>query len=525
MKISVAIILDYIKHSIVHKTKTSIKHNTFFSGFRILYDNVENLIKDYAYVVPFSLYDEINNDSERYKSFFIIFTSEDDMSGFDTRDCNVNAVFISGVKQIDIYNTLLDLHFKLNDWNEHINTALMEDQNIQTLANLSKDVLKNPFIIFDPGYSVLAHTDNPAKDDEGYFMITDRGYTPPQILAEIMQLNNNHNITIKTFVDRGKLKSPYIKSIFPIKVNNIVVATFAMSYSVNDISQGIIDLLNHFIRKLSVWFKKMAPDNISAGHVYTDYEQLFNYILNHTIEEKDIDHIANIIGIPVQANFRMFVINLPSSPMRKYILNRISERMPNLRGIIYEQAVMLVSIFSSKYRKEAEFTESIYETLNKLLNEMSIICGSSRAFDTLYELRNAYIQASTAAELGNKMKNKRNSYNTYKAESTNIYEYSDLYFYHMIECAAKEVTLDSLCIPQLKKLIAYDEKNGTDNYRVLTTFFEASRKTSKTADILHMHRNNVNYRIKRMDELFGINLEDADFCLKLQLSFKVLDLM
>src|SRR5690606_38592915 len=126
----------------------------------------------------------------------------------------------------------------------------------------------------------------------------------------------------------------YIKTIFPIKVNNIVVSTICMHYSVNEITQGIIDLINYFIKKLSIWFKKRTPDTLALSHVYNDYEQLFTYILNHTIDEQDITHMASVIGIPVQASFRLFVINLPSSPMRKYILNRVSERLPTLKCLI-----------------------------------------------------------------------------------------------------------------------------------------------------------------------------------------------
>lgn len=527
MKLTVAIVLEYLKQNMEQQPVLSVKENIFFSGFRILFDLTQNLIKDYAYIVPFELYEEVNQNYEKYKSYFIIFVHKSELTGFDEKNCCLNAVMIPQMEQLDVYNLLLDLHFKLNDWNEHINTALVEDQSLQTLADISKEVLKNPFIIFDPSFSVLAYTDNPAKNDEGFFMIVDRGYTPPQILAEIMQLHKNHyNVGVKTFVEKGKLKSPYIKTIFPIKVNNIVIATLCMHYTVCDISQGTIDLLNHFIKKLSVWFNKMAPDALTLGHVYSDYEQLFTYILNHTMDEQDIIHMASVIGIPVQASFRLFVIKLPSSPMRKYILNRVSERLPTLKCIIYDQCVMLVSIFSSKYRKESEFSDTIYEALNKLLAEMSCTCGSSRPFENICELRNAYIQASKAWEIGTKLKSLKNPlYLQHKPESTNIHEYDNLYFYHMIECTSREVNLDSLCTPQLKKLIAYDEKNGTDNYKVLYTYLENSRKTAETALILHMHRNNVNYRIKRIEELFDMNLDDAELCLRIRLSFRVLDLM
>jgi len=203
MKLSVAMVLDHVAQTIKQQPIIHVKNNLFFSGFRPLLNESENRIKDYAYVVPYDQYEKMNKDYKKYKSYFIIFANEDETLNFEKDQCQLNTIIISGMKQVDLYNTLIDLHFKLNDWNEHINTALVENQSIQTLANLSREILKNPFIIFDPQYSVLAYTDNPAKNDEGFFMIVDRGYTPPVILAEIMQLHNNHhNIGLKTFIEK-----------------------------------------------------------------------------------------------------------------------------------------------------------------------------------------------------------------------------------------------------------------------------------------------------------------------------------
>ncbi|SHI53908.1 PucR family transcriptional regulator [Parasporobacterium paucivorans] len=527
MKISVATVLDHLSRDTRHQLVKNIKHNTFFTGFRLAIKDISNIDKDYAYVLPYDMYPQINDSHDKYKSFFFIFTSTQELQEIDIKACRINALFIPGTEQIELYNDLLDFSSRLNDWNERLNIALVENQSIQILVNLSRDIFTNPFIIFDPGFNVLAYTDNPAKDDEGYFMIVDRGYTPPQILAEIMQLSSSHhNFAVKAFVGKGKLKSPYVKSIFPVRLGNIIVATLCMHYTVQDISQGTIDLLNHFTKKLSAWFKKSSPDNVALNHVYTDYEQLFTYILNHTIDENDIDHIANLINIPVQATFRVFVISLPSSPMRKFILNRVAERMPMLKSIIYEQCVMLVSMFSSKYRKESEFTDSVYDSLNRMLMELSCTCGSSRPFYRICDLRNAYVQASKASDIGSRIRNLKNPrYLLHNTPKTNIYEYDDLYLYHMIECTSREVTLESLCTPQLLNLLEYDEKNGSDNYKVLFTYLETSKKTAETANILHMHRNNVNYRIKRIEELFDLNLDDANLCLKLQFSFRVLDLI
>ena len=82
-----------------------------------------------------------------------------------------------------------------------------------------------------------------------------------------------------------------------------------------------------------------------------------------------------------------------------------------------------------------------------------------------------------------------------------------------------------MCAPQILTMLRHDKEKGTDNYKVLYTYLENDRVTSEAAQLLHMHRNNVNYRIKRIEELFGLNLSDSEERLRIQMSFRILDLM
>ena len=62
----------------------------------------------------------------------------------------------------------------------------------------------------------------------------------------------------------------------------------------------------------------------------------------------------------------------------------------------------------------------------------------------------------------------------------------------------------------------HDAQAGTDNYEFLHSYLMLERRTSTVADALHMHRNNVNYRIGRIEELYDIDLDDAALRLRTQ---------
>ena len=71
----------------------------------------------------------------------------------------------------------------------------------------------------------------------------------------------------------------------------------------------------------------------------------------------------------------------------------------------------------------------------------------------------------------------------------------------------------------LEAIAESDSSARTDNYDFLYTFLECERKTSVTANVLHMHRNNVRYRIDRIEQQFGIDTNDPVLRFDLMLAY------
>lgn len=76
----------------------------------------------------------------------------------------------------------------------------------------------------------------------------------------------------------------------------------------------------------------------------------------------------------------------------------------------------------------------------------------------------------------------------------------------------------------LKKLYDYDSQHGTTNLQLLWTYLCNERKATETGAELHMHRNNVIYRIDRIEQIIKLDLNDANTRLSLMLSYLLLEL-
>lgn len=76
--------------------------------------------------------------------------------------------------------------------------------------------------------------------------------------------------------------------------------------------------------------------------------------------------------------------------------------------------------------------------------------------------------------------------------------------------------------PALYELMAYDEKNHAELTDTLEAYLLCRHNYVKTAERLCIHRNTLLYRLKRIGELTGLDLEKEDAELHLLLSFRIL---
>ena len=73
----------------------------------------------------------------------------------------------------------------------------------------------------------------------------------------------------------------------------------------------------------------------------------------------------------------------------------------------------------------------------------------------------------------------------------------------------------------LGKLQAHDERQGAELVNTLEAFFECHGNHVRTAQRLHLHRNTLLYRLDRAKTVLGVDLDDAETRLALQVALKI----
>ncbi len=81
------------------------------------------------------------------------------------------------------------------------------------------------------------------------------------------------------------------------------------------------------------------------------------------------------------------------------------------------------------------------------------------------------------------------------------------------------------CSRQVYEIYQYDTAQHTDYITTLLAYLKANRSVKSTAAYLHVHRNTVNYRIARIRELFGLDLDSFSTAHQILLSCQMIRLL
>ncbi len=105
--------------------------------------------------------------------------------------------------------------------------------------------------------------------------------------------------------------------------------------------------------------------------------------------------------------------------------------------------------------------------------------------------------------------------------SGHVTDYDDLGIYRLILAAENLPELRAFHDESLNELIEYDRVHNSTLVQTLEAFFQANCSPKEAASILQVHRNTVLYRLERIAEITGQNLDDSDVRLRLHLALYV----
>lgn len=111
------------------------------------------------------------------------------------------------------------------------------------------------------------------------------------------------------------------------------------------------------------------------------------------------------------------------------------------------------------------------------------------------------------------------------AQQAGPVHYDDLGIFRILSYEELQPELIQFYNETLEPLVAYDREKDSQLVETLKKYFECRSNLKRVSEVMYTHYNTVIYRMQRIRDIMGKDLDDPDVRLNLQIAIKVLDLM
>lgn len=417
-----------------------------------------------------------------------------------------------------VFNELLGTQNLVRTWVHEVELSISRREGVQRLLDISGRVFGNPIAVMTGAFKTIAATWDFEPNsgvfwellglgyltNDSYRKLRERGYLDPETLDG------------KTHVFPADDLNCFDSTITAIKQDGATGFIVLMLCSNTPMSAGIMQLYEYFVDKLRDY---LQPTTSSGEYLRSQFDYFLVDIIEGRISsQRDIIERSLVYPPAFVAEHYTVIVSHESSTVLylEHAMQNLSTLFPNVKVMLQSKNLLMFPKKSSKPEKNAAF----FDTLSEYLQVNRAYAGVSESFTGLEQLRASYLQAHDSLEIGRRLSTAERSDMMLDGDEKQrrVFRFSDYQVYMLLMAQQRDLGI-------LDDIRRYDSEHKTDYYRILFIFLSFDRQFTKTANLLHMHRNNVIYHIGRICDIFSLDLDDPGQRLRLLLLYKLADLM
>ena len=520
----VGVTLNIIEHELkeLWPICRNLEDNPSFGDARIYHDEESLSSKNVLYIC-----DDADSCEEVSKAGHVaVLVCHESEASTEGAPCGLCVYGCPG--KLAALNALLDIFAKYRFWEAELNACCFEDKGLQGLLDASTPFLKNHVVILDAALKLLAYSKDVPCDDEITMELIAHGYhtdvniTKFKLHRRFKPWSEESGFVVNDSYEICK----YITVAYSFKTDNSFSMILVMMCNVEDPLPYLLDVFSMFIKYVEYYAKRDYPANKPAGSaVDTFLKDLCSGALR---DRSEIAERCEYVNLPYDARFCLFYIEAKadSGPFLR-VLSDVTLAVAPAKVVAMDDALVILC-FNCLHEKchlhcEARHcvkgVKSTSSRLNALMKSYDLYCGRSSKFTNLGDAGVAFMQAKAAYDIAIRdTKDLSNGLSQWNRIASFDSCYID-FLNDNLPRKKRDMVLMTYAGNILEAIAESDSSARTDNYDFLYTFLECERKTSVTANVLHMHRNNVRYRIDRIEQQFGIDTNDPVLRFDLMLAY------
>ncbi|GFN22347.1 PucR family transcriptional regulator [Thermanaeromonas sp. C210] len=419
----------------------------------------------------------------------------------------------------ELVNRQTSLLKKTVEAHEQIMAVLLEGGGLREVAGALSRLVSNPAIIFDADGKILATSPNvpPLIHSNRCLKLADNNSKKWRMKRETLITGDKKVCQVICPVVHGSTLFGYIAVLEenrPLREIDLIsieqASTLAALVLLNrEAVKGVetkyrnellYDWIQGDIQSLDELLERAAP-------VGWDLEDSFNLLLIGIDKYEQVlsgsSKANNTALIKLKEQLRRTIVNVMEQNHEFYILGE--------RGHHFILLVRVKATWSNRAIKEKmhKVASNLQQGLRQSAPKITCSIGIGRFYPNLLDMKQSYLEARRAMEIGRIVKG-----------DGQVTHFDDLGIYRLL-CQGTQEEMRRFLEETFLPLQDYDRAHHTELIPTLEMFFKCNGNISKVAREMFAHYNTVVYRLEKIQEITGINLDDPEQRLNLQVALKI----
>lgn len=406
----------------------------------------------------------------------------------------------------------------------HTGLFQLNFDSLEGLADRIAEIMNCPITIEDSNHHIISYSSHEDSVDNVRVNTIIQRKVPEKVINSLWK----KGFMSKLFKDDKPVKIPAIPEVglgdriaISVSKNNEILGFIWAHTNGREITEENYMMLTEAAKAVQ---KKLLKLQIKKQRMEESYKEFFWQLLTgHLKDSAEIEQQAQKYGLYLNGYVAIAMIEFEEE-VTEEIEKHSFYLTETLRGVevvckVFDQNQFILLVRfptikdSNKILKEyvSNFTAKIEERL-KLHHNISAAFGL--IFDSPKYIKDSYNQAERVL----------NAKSQFQNQLEKVYGYNELGVYQFIDELKEIRKQTNYKNDVIKTLKQYDENHNTELLKTLKAFLNCDSNVYKAANVIHVHTNTLNYRLKRITELTDIDLKDPNQKVTLFLDLKLLEM-
>ena len=403
---------------------------------------------------------------------------------------------------LEVLEVVLRMIEHITLWSDDFTQALFRHAPLTDIFTCAQRIFTNPLMVSDSSMCYLMHIGALPDDfsDDLWTPAIQTGYCPIENYYTLWsEYNDNPFRATQAFV------VPYHAHNHSYLYRNVAAqSSYFGSFELIDVNAPFsardLSFADYIGDTLAMAFSCHEYDELSQASSNPLYDMMHNKPVRKEMVEFVLSHMGWDMHEPYHVTYFQ-----PTGPLcatksaRTQCRRRIETAYP--QALVFDEEDGFCAI-----KRQVDFPiESALctsEAVSKLFAApYEIAMGASSTMTDFSYLPSGLKQAKFALEYAKRERTKPN------APVACLVRFDDCYFDAFIQSFSEHDYHALLSVAPVETLVQSDREAQTEYIKTLVAFFENGFNIHNTADALHIHRNTLTYRLKRIKQFSGIDCE------------------